>query len=86
MVEREPLRVQERSNEALNRSKIPRDTTAQPSIRRVPHNRMADAAQVDADLMSPAGVDGHLLGALRGRSCRCPGAWDRDAGPAAGTA
>ena len=58
--EREPRGVEERPLESQNRPQIRRHAPARPAVERVAHDRVADRAQVHADLVRAPGVDRHL--------------------------
>src|SRR5690349_2955201 len=58
MAEREPRGMEERPLEVCHRSEIPRDTATDTAVQRVADDRVPDAAQVHADLVRPACVDG----------------------------
>jgi len=60
MYECEPPRVQKRAVQALHGSKIARDPPAHPPVHRVPNDRMSDRAEVYANLVCAAGMNGHL--------------------------
>ena len=51
-------RVQERPLEAGDRAHVSANPAVHPAIQRVADHRMADCAQVDANLMRAAGEDG----------------------------
>ena len=60
MRERQPSRMQERPLQPLHGSDVSRNAPMDASVQRVADNRMADGAQVDANLMCPPGVNRHL--------------------------
>jgi hypothetical protein len=60
MFEGKALGVQERSFEAQNGTKISGDPTPHAAIHRVANNGMSNGAQVNANLMGPSRMDGHL--------------------------
>ena len=57
VVERQAGRVQERAIQRLDGAQLRRDAAMDAAVERVADDRMADAAQVDADLMGAAGGD-----------------------------
>src|SRR5687768_1607025 len=64
--------MKERAFEPLDRTDIPGDAPAHPAVESVAHNRVADRAQVHADLVRSPGVDGdvaqgHARGVLGSR-------------------
>ena len=60
MREDEPMRVEERPLESEHRPQIRSDACAVAAVRGIADDRMADGAEVDADLVRPAGLDGDL--------------------------
>ena len=60
MRERQPRGVQERPLEPLHGADVARHAPVHAAVQRVADDRVADGAQVHADLMRPAGVDRHL--------------------------
>ena len=60
MRERQPRGVQERPLEPLHGADVARHAPVDAAVQRVADDRMADGAQVHADLVRPAGVNRHL--------------------------
>src|SRR5260221_7016703 len=58
MRERQPCRVQERPRQMRDGAEVPGHPAPRAAVQRIPHDRMADRAQMNADLMSPARVNG----------------------------
>src|SRR5215831_1662960 len=56
--EREACGMEERALEMRDRADVARDAAVDAAVERVADDRMADRAQVDADLVRAAGVDG----------------------------
>ena len=57
--ERQPRGVEERAFEVRDGAKVAGHAAMHAAVERVADDRMADGAQVDADLVRAAGVDGH---------------------------
>src|SRR4029079_2200538 len=56
----EPRCVQERALEALPRANVARHASMDAAVERVAHDRVADGAQMHADLMRPSCMNRHL--------------------------
>src|SRR6516225_6081052 len=59
MLEGQTTGVQERPFEVCDRTNVAPDATPDATVERVTHDRMPDRAEVHADLMGAARVDGH---------------------------
>ena len=57
MREREPLRVKKGTLQALDRAKIPGDTSVYSPVHRIADDGMSDCTEMHADLVSSTGVD-----------------------------
>lgn len=60
MLEGKPGGVQERPVQMGHRPQIARDAAVNATVRRVADHGVADRAQVDADLVRPASMNGHM--------------------------
>src|SRR5262249_59463342 len=60
MCEREPCGVEERTVEMRDRADVARHAAVDAAVQRVADDRMADGAEMDANLMRATGVDGDL--------------------------
>src|ERR1044071_5228988 len=60
MREQETRGVEEWTLQTLHRANVSGDTTMDPAVHRVADDRVADRAQMHADLMRAAGMNRHL--------------------------